>query len=401
MTRALWINADMMMTVSVVGEMISRLPAIEYTCHSSLGTQGLTPRYTQARTTTALNAVVVGSLYPHLQISSHADDMQTMQMMCVDAVCRLFINRADADTFGLKCVVYLAFLIKTSSLFPYRTNNGTSSHEGKVTIECVKYAVNACVSLPRHTLTIVSYRCRLQMELNLHSFKQTDDILCSLYISLHRAICNPITNSTIQGVCIVMPFNPIASRSSEIQHLITQLVANSPYPLHWYEQKTDAQVKAMARRNPSIAQYYASLVENAMAADEAAVQARLMEMRGPAIMLDPTPEVIQPIESKKNIIGHYEVTVSNRRSLRFKFVRPDGTTTNGIISKLRLSGYRLENGVDDLPKHSLCLVWESGKILILPVGTIVGKILGSAIENPKHLVQEIYRVSSSQTKQAN
>lgn len=194
-------------------------------------------------------------------------------------------------------------------------------------------------------------------------------------------------------------FVPYDNRSKEIKGLIDALRLVLPYPLGWYEQKGDRQIKAMARNYADKIKAAATKandarVQAAMEADEREVRRRLG--------LDEQPEIM-PVATKKHIVGVYELTVANRRSLRFKFIKDDGTVAQAIVSRMMLRGFTLGAQTDCLPPRHVCMAWESGKMLTMTVDQMVAKILGSATNNPKELVQELYRIAGSvkQEKVAN
>lgn len=200
-------------------------------------------------------------------------------------------------------------------------------------------------------------------------------------------------------------FLPYANRDKEIRTMIDSLSLVLPYPRGWYEQRVDNQVKAMHRKyadeiKAAKSKVIADRVKASINADQKVVDDRIMSLKekpaNDSIMLQ--NDDIMPVATKKHIVGTYELTVANRRSLRFKFIREDGTVAQAIVSRLMLRGFTLGGQTDCLPPRKVCMAWESVKVLTMTIDQMVAKITGSAINNPKELVQELYRIAGS-TKQ--
>ncbi|WP_422661792.1 hypothetical protein ACK8P5_25900 (plasmid) [Paenibacillus sp. EC2-1] len=184
--------------------------------------------------------------------------------------------------------------------------------------------------------------------------------------------------------------------------MIDVLVKYSPYPLYWYETRSDKQISAMYRNHLERRREQRSADKKA-AHDYAIKRAEEMEASRVKEMLAPHLARIEQIqtdgppaiETRRRIIGEYHITVINRRSIRFQFIHMNGRVDNAIVSRLSLTGFTLESSSDSLPPRHLCLAWESGKKLVMTVDQLVAKILGSATNNPRELVQELYRITNT------
>lgn len=166
-------------------------------------------------------------------------------------------------------------------------------------------------------------------------------------------------------------YAPLSDRTNEIRSMVSKLTVVMPYPLHWFDSKTDKQIIGMYNSKLGL------MAKVAIMADEAIVREKLQ--RGLA-------------SSTKG--GELHVVCVNKKSFRFKFTKGD-CVRFGIVTKYYMKQYGGCRGGGDLGRGFVQVTWDNNKIAMYRVQTLISFAVDRVSNDTREFVQAIYTIDDA------
>lgn len=170
-------------------------------------------------------------------------------------------------------------------------------------------------------------------------------------------------------------YMPISKREGDVQRAVRYLLSHLPYYISFYERLQDKQILAMFRDRA------AKIAKEAIERDEALVAAKVEKYHAKESLRTPAK-------------GRYELVCKNTCSLRFKYTAPSGKELHGIIAMYKTRGFSASKQTH-LYSNDVCLVWESGKQMIMHQDVLISKIIDTSEYDVQHLVTCIKKLQRS------